>query len=147
MARKVNKPVEVELEEQEDVEAATEDDSPEASVTRDWRGSMSKAGAARAALAEGYYVPKQASAYIKEKWGIDISPQQFSAEKSRIKLRAGGASSFGPGGILPNFAALAGGPRGGIPGEADLLQALELMKPLVEQLGADKVKRMVDLLG
>jgi hypothetical protein len=32
-------------------------------------------------------------------------------------------------------------------GDGDLLDALEAMKPLVDKLGADKVKRIVDLLG
>jgi hypothetical protein len=32
-------------------------------------------------------------------------------------------------------------------GEADLLAAMEAMKPLVANRGADKVNRIVDLLG
>jgi hypothetical protein len=37
-------------------------------------------------------------------------------------------------------------PRGS-GGEPDILEAMEAMKPLVASLGADKVKRIVDLLG
>ena len=32
-------------------------------------------------------------------------------------------------------------------GEADLLKMMEAMKPLVANLGADKLKRIVNLLG
>jgi hypothetical protein len=32
-------------------------------------------------------------------------------------------------------------------GDVDLIEALEAMKPLVASLGAEKVKRLVDLLG
>ena len=108
--------------------------------------TMSKAGAARAALASGIMLPREASAYIKQKYGIDISPQQFSAEKSRLKLRSVGSvpfsSSSSSGYAGEGFA----NSNQSFPGDADVLQALEIMKPLIHQLGAEKVKRIVDLL-
>ena len=118
----------------QDVEGDPADDGPETEGK-----PRSKAGAARATLAEGITVPKQASAHIKKKYGIDISPQQFSAEKSRLKHRGG---LPGPGEGF--FAAPS---RQDAPGDANLLEAMEVIKPLIAQLGPDKVKRMVDLLG
>ena len=145
MGRKSIKPLDAEIKDskQEDFELIESTES-ETRIK-----SMSKAGAARAALADGVVVPKEASIYIKRKFGIDISPQQFSAEKSRLKLRAGGVNplsnqdSSGKGfdGYLTPPS------KRSAPGEADLLIALEAMKPLVAQLGPEKVKRMVDLLG
>jgi hypothetical protein len=32
-------------------------------------------------------------------------------------------------------------------GEMDVVSALEALKPLVKELGADKIKRLVDVLG
>lgn len=111
--------------------------------------AMSKAGAARAALADGYLVPREAIIHIKETYGIDMSPQQFSAEKCRLKARGVGEPDFG---FLKE---LAGSKQDGVVraarrpdlSEPDLLESLEVMKPLIDRLGAEKVKRMVDLLG
>ncbi len=145
MGRKSIKPPDVDIEDLDQ-----EDFHPSESVEGETRiKTMSKAGAARAALADGVVVPKEASIYIKRKFGIDISPQQFSAEKSRLKLRSGGfnpLSNQGPSGKgLDGY--LAPPSKRSAPGEADLLMALEAMKPLIAQLGTEKVKRMVDLLG
>ena len=141
MARKVSRSSADEIE-------ATEGDqghsgeAEESSTTP--KKSITKAGAARVALAEGILAPKEASHYILQKFGITISPQQFSAEKSRFKHRSGDSHTVGQftsSSYLPGVAS-----RSPI-GEADLLQALEAMKPLIDQLGVEKVKRMVDLLG
>ena len=118
----------------QDVEGESADDEVE-----EGGRPRSKAGAARATLAEGITVPKAASAHIKKKYGIEISPQQFSAEKSRLKHR-GGLPGFGDG-------YLAAPSRQDAQGDAHLLAAMEVIKPLIAQLGPDKVKRMVDLLG
>jgi len=143
MARKSTKSLSEDLENfdgHEDEFAGEENDLPAKSI--------SKAGAARAALAEGITVPKKASVYIKQKYGIDISPQQFSAEKCRLKQRSNDpavATSFG---LLRQQGAgiLSLGKRSSTD-QTGLLEALEVMKPLIDQLGPDKVKRMVDLLG
>ena len=141
MARKSGKAPAPEVEDvmEEEVEAQdVEGDAGDDDFETDGR-PRSKAGAARATLAEGITVPKQASAHIKKKYGIDISPQQFSAEKSRLKHR-GGLPGLGEG-------FLAAPPRQDAQGDAHLLEAMEVIKPLIAQLGPDKVKRMVDLLG
>ena len=142
MARKAARPPVLDTKE---LEAGEEDsvheiDEELASEIREQ--TMSKAGAARAALANGIMVPKQASAYIKRKYDIDISPQQFSAEKSRLKLRSGGEIPF----TNSDSSRSHGEGFSGLNGQTDLLHALELIKPLIDQLGAEKVKRMVDLL-
>ena len=144
MARKLTKLAKDEMAEPEDDQtsepAPVDDDSTDRPT--------SKAAAARAALTAGVTVPKQASVWIKRKFGIDISPQQFSAEKCRLKQRSGDPNSS-------SLFAFSQGNRDGHYGtnqrtpisKDDLLEALEVMKPLIEQLGAEKVKRMVDLLG
>ena len=111
-------------------------------------GRMSKAGAARETLAAGVTLPREASVYIKQKYGIDITPQQFSAEKSRLKQRSGGVlpSPAFPNSPRPLNSYLAP-PRLQDSTEPNLLEAMETMKPLIARLGADTVKRMVDLLG
>ena len=141
MSRKSVKPL---VEEFEEVQ---ENATPPALTTSDatpHSKKISKAGAARAALAEGIYVPKKASLYIKEKYGIDISPQQFSAEKSRLKHRSGEADQHltSQRHDSSRFAT-----HRNLTGEVNLLNALEVMKPLIDQLGVEKVKRMVELLG
>ena len=146
MARKANRNVESEPQPAESIEQNSDHELDESIASDVRHQTMTKAGAARAALANGIMVPRQASAYIKQKYDIDISPQQFSAEKSRLKLRSGGSipasGSNSSGYSGENFS----GQFSTFSGEADLLQALEIMKPLIHQLGADKVKRMVDLL-
>lgn len=145
MVRKANKPLESEVDPVvPEAEDHSESESDASLLAR--HQVMSKASAVRAALNDGVDVPKQASLYIKQKYGMDISPQQFSAEKSRIKLRSGGAMPLAYQSASASNGA-SGTPRFAQGGQTDLLQALEMIKPLIEQLGAEKVKRMVDLLG
>src|SRR5262245_58317540 len=47
--------------------------------------AMNKSRAARAAVDAGYEKPAEAVAYIKGIYGVDMSPQHFSAVKSRYK--------------------------------------------------------------
>ena len=144
MARKSNQPQHDEIDDLvgDDGEADSESTTGAATGKR-----MTKAGAARAALAAGVEVPKQASVYIKQRFGVDISPQQFSAEKCRLKQRATDPVSS-PYGDLSHYSLSAtGSSRHRSFGKTDVLEALEVIKPLIDQLGADKVKRMVDLLG
>ena len=46
-------------------------------------GKMTKADAVRAALAAGVDMPAEGSAHIKEKYGLVVTPQQFSTAYSR----------------------------------------------------------------
>lgn len=141
MARKSTKAAEIEDSEPEAIEEESGED--EAGEPR-----ISKAEAARRTLAEGITLPREASVHIKQKYGLEISPQQFSAEKSRMKLRSGGLPGGGHSqGRLEAYTAPATGGSGGSNGDPGLLEALEAIKPLIETLGAEKVKRMVDLLG
>jgi hypothetical protein len=114
------------------------------------RGVTSKTDAVRRALAAGKEGPQEGTAWIRQALGVEMTPQHFSAVKSQIKKREGGATGEGRPGRKPK-AAVEGylapppGPLSG--GGPDLLAAMEAMKPLVEALGADKVKRIADLLG
>ena len=108
-----------------------------------------KSQAARAAIDAGHEKPSEAVAYIKESFGIDMNPQHFSAIKSQYRKKQAKrgrkpkeATDQGVEGYLappPEQRAIGG--------EGDLLAAMEAMKPLVESLGKEQVKRIVDLLG
>ncbi len=114
--------------------------------------AVSKSAAAREAIAQGIDSPEDAVAFIKQRFGIEMSKPHFSAVKSQLKKREasdGGAAPKARRGRKPK-AAVEGylAPPKVVPtGEGDLLEALEAMKPLVASLGADKVKRIVDLLA
>jgi len=155
MARKAaTRNVEPEEESQEVPEVDTEASGGD----RAGRGVPTKADAIRRALAEGIESPEEGVDFIRRTFGLDVSRQHFSASKSRAKQEQGGAQPAEPArrGRKPKEApaqAVAGTPDPGpkpsapVEGEANLLAALETMKPLVAALGADKVKRIVDILG
>jgi hypothetical protein len=120
-------------------------------------GAVSQSDAARAALDAGYEKPAQAVEYIKATFGIDMDPQYFSAIKSRTKAAGGEAKTpsapKGKPGRKPKAAAPATTSAAPSPkhaasnGELDLLGSLETLKPLIAAMGAEKVHRLVDLLG
>lgn len=106
-------------------------------------GAISKSEAVRRALADGVDQPADGVAYILSQFGIEMGPQHFSAVKS-VHLKKQGIPTvntrFQPKtDASPKEATLSG--------EGDLLESLEILKPLIAQFGADKVKRLVDLLG
>ena len=120
--------------------------------------AVSKAEAIRRALAQGIESPEKATDFIKTQFGLEISRQHFSAAKSQIKSKAEAEMSgtkvepakrgrkpkgAGP---LEGYLAPPSKPHA-IDGEADLLVAMEAMKPLVASLGVDTVKRIAELLG
>jgi hypothetical protein len=110
-------------------------EEPELSALSSRGATVSKADAIRAALRAGVDSPSAAEKYIKKRFGIEVSRAHFSAFKSQAKKAAGGsdghyAASTKVDGVL----------------DGDLLDALEKMKPLVASLGAERVKRIVDLL-
>jgi hypothetical protein len=112
---------------------------------------ISKAEAAMAAIAEGVESPTEAAEFIKKTFGIELSPQHFSSIKFQIKKR-GGQLPNGKRGRRPMATPsvegyLAPPPKPAAPGGGDLLDSLEALKPLIAEFGADRVKRMVDLLG
>ena len=118
-------------------------------------GKITKSEAVRRALADGVDQPADGVAYIRDNFGLEISPTHFSAVKS-TEGKKGEAAPKGKPGRKPKAAApvqavegyLAPPPKPrAVDEETDLLAAMEAMKPLVAALGADKVKRIADLLS
>ena len=111
-------------------------EGPEAEASDARRATITKAAAIRAALKAGIDSPTEGEKYIRDRFGIEVSRTHFSAYKSQEKAKSSGAVDgyLAPPMIEPI-------------GDGDLLDALEKMKPLVASLGADRVKRIVDLLG
>jgi hypothetical protein len=106
--------------------------------------TITKAAAARAAIDAGHDNPQQAIAYIKKTFGLDMGAQHFSAVKSQLKKKGGATKGVRARRPLDGYLAP---PKIEATGEGDLLDALAAMKPLIAHFGADKVKKMVDLLG
>jgi hypothetical protein len=105
---------------------------------------INKSEAVRRALADGVLQPIEGVAYIKSHFGIEIGPQHFSAVKSNTmkKLVSPTVNTR----FRPKSAKTA--PRTAtVNSEADLIESLETLKPLVAQHGVEKVRRLVDLLG
>jgi len=68
-----------------------------------------------------------------------------STYKANAKKKAGESAPKGKPGRKPKVEGAVAPPKPA--GEGDLLDAIEAMKPLIASLGADKVHRLVDLLG
>lgn len=119
-------------------------------------GSMSKSEAIRRALAAGFEGPQEGTAYIRKEFGIEIAPGHFSAVKATEKKK-GSAPRGKPGRKPKTWQSqkdappiehyFTPSPKSAPAGGDDLIDTLEALKPLVAQLGAEKVKRLVDLLG
>jgi len=109
---------------------------------QDGQETISKTDAVRAALSEGMDMPSEGVPFIKSRFGIDLIPQHFSAIKSQLKKREGE-----PAGKRGRKSRTVISTPVATNGNADLLGTLEAIKHLVEEHGADKVKRMVDLVG
>ncbi len=139
-----------EMPEEEPEADEEEDDEPEAATSGGHAATMTKADVCRALLAEGITENEDAVAAAKSRFGIEIKPTDFSLYKSKEKAKQGAPK--GKPGRRPRQVAETGqvvsqpkqAPAGG---DVGLIEALEAMKPLVAQLGAEKVKRLVDLLG
>jgi hypothetical protein len=103
--------------------------------------TVSNAQAVREALAAGIEAPGDIADFAKSNFGLDIPKMQASAHKSQLRGR----------GEIPTKCRRstkdAGQPKIVPTGEGDLLDALEAMKPVIAQYGAEKVKKMVDILG
>jgi hypothetical protein len=147
MAKKAAKPRHVEPEDE-----SQETPEPEEKVVppKAKREAKSKTDAVKQALAAGFEGPQEGTAYIRQEFGIEIAPQHFSAVKSQLKKREAGTEPKSKPGRKPK--AIEGylappSKRQPVGEETDLLAAMEAMKPLVEALGAEKVKRIADLLS
>jgi hypothetical protein len=135
--------------ESQDVE---EEPEPEDDEPASGGKAISKAAAVRDALEQGEESPDDGVAYIRKIHGIEISKQMFSSYKTKEKGRQAEKAPKGKPGrkprevAQPDHVAPASKPAAA-GGESGLIEALEAMKPLVASLGAEKVKRLVDLLG
>jgi hypothetical protein len=119
-------------------------------------GVVSKADAIRRMLTEGIENPSVASAEIKKRFGLEVTPQHFSASRAQMKSREG-AKQGRPAkrGRKPKEAPsqavegyLAPPPKNdAVDGRRELLAAMEAMKPLIASLGKEEAHRIVDLLG
>jgi hypothetical protein len=134
------------IEQQEAIEAREPEPAGEA---------ISKSEAARRAIAAGLDSPEEATDFIRKRFGIEMSKPHFSAVKSQMKKKEGGAKpkrgrksktwqSQPDAPPIEHY--FTPSPKTGDSSD-DLLEAMEAMKPLVASLGAEKVKRIVDLLG
>lgn len=109
---------------------------------------MSKADAVRAALKAGAKNPLAGAAFIKEKFGIEIGAQMFSAYKSqfaakRAARKARKAGGAGGGGIVDN-----GRTRtGSTVGNGKVLDLLVEVRKLNDVYGAKTVAKAVAALG
>lgn len=114
--------------------------------------AVSKAEAVRQALAEGLDGIGDIGEFIKAKYGIEMPKPIISSYKAQQKARdakrnRASSSSKTPKRGKPAEGYLAPPPRIEPTGEGDLIDILEKMKPLIAQHGAEKIKRIVDLLG
>jgi hypothetical protein len=124
-------------------ERATE----EAGGGQEGHGKITKTEAVRRALADGVDQPADGVAYIRDNFGLEISPTHFSAVKStegKKSEKPKGKPGRKPKAAVEGYHAP---PQPASSGNSELLDAMEAMKPLVASLGKEQVKRIVDLLG
>jgi hypothetical protein len=107
---------------------------------------ITKAQAVRDALADGLDGLDEIVDFAKTRYGLEVTKQAASIYKSKEKMKAAASSKRGrkPKAAVEGYLAP---PKIEAKGDGDLIEALEAMKPLVASLGAEKVKRLVDLLG
>jgi hypothetical protein len=124
--------------------------APETDTVGNPSPAVSKADMVRAALADGMETPTDGLGFIKSKYGVDFPRPMWSSYKAQLRAQEQKkALKRGKPGRKPK-AAVEGyiaPPKIEVKGDGDLIDALEAMKPLVASLGAEKVKRLVDLLG
>ena len=108
-------------------------------------GSISKAAAVRQALAEGFESLDDIAAFIKTEHGIEIPRPQLSAYKAQARAREQkthtGSKPSKAQTPIPKAVKHGGG------AETDLIEAMETLKPYVNEHGAERLKRIIDLLG
>jgi hypothetical protein len=107
--------------------------------------AISKAAAVRAALADGLDGLDDIAAYVKTKHGHDIPKPQISAYKTQEKAKVRKSQEPVPKSAKPKSAALPTAKHGG-GAETDLITAMEAIKPYVKEHGAERLKRIIDLL-
>lgn len=127
----------------------TTEDQPQEGQQEE-QGAVSKTDAVREAISQGIDSPEEGTAFVRDRFGLEVSNQYFSNIKSRMKGQQGrpkGKPGRKPGrkGPAGKHANARKEPQAN--GQADVLAALEAIKPLVASLGAERVKRLVDVLG
>src|SRR4051794_15155379 len=95
-------------------------------------GKISKADAVREAIKEGVEKPQDGVSYVKEKHGLDITPQQFSTYKANDKKKAGAPPARR--GRKPAAVTAA---RASTNGTANMAAQMERIKALVDSLGVE----------
>ena len=117
--------------------------------------SINQAELVRKAVAAGHEKPAYGVAYIKSQFGVDVDSKYYSVAKTQLKKREEKAAVHGPAKrgpkpkgptpLVEGYVAPPEKPRS--PGDPDVLMALQGVKELVGQFGAERVKKMVDLLS
>ena len=136
-------------------EPEAEEDDPAGPESASSGRSLNQADMVRKAVAAGHEKPSSGVPYIKTHFGVDIDPKYYSVAKSHLKKREAKSSSApeptkrGPKPKVnpPTAAPPAPSSKAASNGEPDLIESLETLKPLIAAMGAEKVKRLVDLLG
>jgi len=101
---------------------------------------ITKSEAVRRAVAEGVDKPTDAVAFIKERFGVEISAQHFSSIKSQEAKKAG---KPGRRGRKPReAAAVVATPNGSRVGNRNPAELARQVKQLVESFGAEAVRDM-----
>jgi hypothetical protein len=108
-------------------------------------GSISKAAAVRQALAEGFESLDDIAAFIKTEHGIEIPRPQLSSYKAQARAREQKTHTDSKPSKAPTPIPKAAKHGGGA--ETDLIEAMETLKPYVNEHGAERLKRIIDLLG
>jgi hypothetical protein len=149
MARKASKTQQVEPE--NETQEVTEPDEPHGQPEAGG-GKISKTEAAYRALDAGHDKPLEAVDYIRKTFGIEIGAQHFSSIKSNRKKRSDkGPKRRGLGRKASgatratNAASPKGSSQRASAGDTDLLDDMAAVKHLVEKMGAEKVRKIVDL--
>jgi hypothetical protein len=138
----------------------------ESQATESASGTITKAEAIRKTLAEGITKSEDGVAHIKKRYGLDVTKGHFAASKSKEKtpgetVQATPRRGRPPGktkgvtvkvkrGRKPKAAVegyLAPPPKGAAEPSGDLLAQMEALKPLVESMGKERAKRIIDLIG
>ena len=105
-------------------------------------GGMKKVDAVKEAISAGMLKPLDGVNFVKEKFGIDITPQAFSTTKSQIKAKEGsgkqGKATKAPKATTPTGHDSMGG------SPAELARSV---KTLVEKFGAGAVQDMAGVFG
>jgi hypothetical protein len=118
--------------------AATTDPTPDTPAAK-----ISKANAVRAAVADGITTPEDGVAYIKTKFGMDVTKLMWSSYRAQDKARQKKKAADGEAAPAPKPRAVASS-NGKASNPAELARQV---KALVETYGAVAVKEMTDVFA